>query len=266
MFVALLLIFPSRPLRGIEHYGYDYLMISLLVISFVLLLESITRGIIVWTDAKRLLHSIESQPFSMMISRKDGFTWTFDLEDRHRTDRLRPSPHLAGDGSAQGSTGKGAGVPARASLVPRQGDRASLGLYLDLLAERRKKRKSAPTSTAKTEDDLLDGFQKMQAQLADAAALLLGYLFNRYQERPNHKCELDAEEIKKLRAKPLESLEEWSEYYVSLVYINYIITILLRIRTLAMAAVGIFVLDVLAISSYPFEPRAILRTLCSRYS
>ena len=76
MFVALLLIFPSRPLRGIEHYGYDYLMISLLVISFVLLLESITRGMIVWTDAKRLLHSIESQPFSMMISRKDGFTWT----------------------------------------------------------------------------------------------------------------------------------------------------------------------------------------------
>ncbi len=67
--------------------------------------------------------------------------------------------------------------------------------------------------------------------------------------------------MKRLRCKPLNTFEELSEHYVSLVYINYIITILLRIRTLAMAAVGIFVFDVLAVSSYPFEPRAILRTL-----
>ena len=107
---------------------------------------------------------------------------------------------------------------------------------------------------------LLADFQNLQMKLADAAAVLLTLLQDGYQKHPVHHCELDAESLKKLRATPLKTFEELSEHYVSLVYINYVITILLRIRTLAMAAVGIFVFDVLAVSSYPFEPRAILST------
>ena len=268
--VAALLIVPTRPLRSMEHFTYDYLLIALLLFSFVLLLESTLRGLMVWVDAKRLLRSIDNQPFSEMISRQDGFSWTSiwkigtgSLDSAHRLimaemetlrviqEKVTPSQELP-------------------TLFPTEQVSEVWGIYLALLA-RRRSRGGTPHppilidgSTAPavvSEDALLSNFQKLQQKLADAAGKLLTVLQAGYEERPAIRKELDVETTKKLRAKPFKTFEELSEHYVSLVYVNYVITILLRIRTLAMAAAGIFVFDVLALSSYPFEPRAILRAL-----
>jgi hypothetical protein len=112
-----------------------------------------------------------------------------------------------------------------------------------------------------SESALLFQFSQLQRKLAGSAAKLLELLQSINSNQPELKCELEAKSLKKLREQPPATAKETAEFFVSMVFINYIITILLRIRTLAAAAVGVFVFDVLALNTYPFEPRAGLRTL-----
>ena len=245
-------------------------MMALFVFAFVLLLESMARGLMVWTDAKRLLRAIDGQPFSTMISRQDGFSWTSiwkfgagSLESAHQL--LLPEIEALRVVQSR--------VPATLTLpqlFPETEMKDVWGGYLDILAKRRSRfsqeARDIVASNVKSQDQeeqtLLKNFGKLQHRLADAAAVLLTYLHEEYAKHPKHECGTpDTDALKALRFKPLQSFEEFAEHYLSLVYVNYIVTILLRIRTLAVAAVGIFVLNVLAISSYAFEPRAILRTL-----
>jgi hypothetical protein len=52
-----------------------------------------------------------------------------------------------------------------------------------------------------------------------------------------------------------------AEEFVALVYVNFLITVLLRMRTMVMAAIGMYVFIVLSMNVYPFEPHAALQTL-----
>jgi hypothetical protein len=52
-----------------------------------------------------------------------------------------------------------------------------------------------------------------------------------------------------------------AEEYVALIYVNFLITVLLRIRTMIVCAIGLYVFLVLSVNSYPFEPHPALQTL-----
>lgn len=109
------------------------------------------------------------------------------------------------------------------------------------------------------ETRLLQAYTQVQARFADAAGCLMEGLQAFYSTHPEIVRELDKDSIREARREAPRTSREIAEYFVNTLYMNYIITILLRIRTLAAAAAGIFVFDVLAVNSYPFEPRAFLR-------
>jgi hypothetical protein len=52
-----------------------------------------------------------------------------------------------------------------------------------------------------------------------------------------------------------------AERFVALVYLNFILSVLLRIRTLAMAALGLYIFLLISVNSYPFEPKVTLRSV-----
>ena len=52
-----------------------------------------------------------------------------------------------------------------------------------------------------------------------------------------------------------------AEEFVSMVYANFLTSVLLRIRTLVLEAIGIFLFLLFSISSYPFEPNPDMFTL-----
>jgi hypothetical protein len=58
---------------------------------------------------------------------------------------------------------------------------------------------------------------------------------------------------------PLERL--LAEEYAALIYVNFIVTVLLRIRTMIICAIGLYVFLVLSVNTYPFEPHPALQTL-----
>jgi hypothetical protein len=52
-----------------------------------------------------------------------------------------------------------------------------------------------------------------------------------------------------------------AEEFTALVYVNFLVTVLLRMRTLVICAGGMYVFIVLSVSVYPFEPHPALQSL-----
>ena len=52
-----------------------------------------------------------------------------------------------------------------------------------------------------------------------------------------------------------------AEEYVALIYVNFLVTVLLRIRTMIVCAIGLYVFLVLSLNAYPFEPHPALQSL-----
>ena len=273
----LLLTVPHWPLQSMEHYSYDRLLVGLLIVSFLLLLESALRILAVWTDARRLLRALEGQPFRYMISRIGGFSWTSiwkigagSLSTAHSliTRELEALQVL----HAQLKMSTTATKQQREDIFPQDQLALVWTIYNGLLSGENPleaptgitgstRAPDVPANIEVSESSLLFQFSKLQTMLAGTAAKLLDLLQSINSARPELKCELEVESLKKLREQPPATAKEIAEFFVSMVFINYIITILLRIRTLAAAVVGVFVFDVLALNMYPFEPRAGLRTL-----
>lgn len=149
----------------------------------------------------------------------------------------------------------------RSQLVPGLQISSVWNLYEDLLKMRRSPGCQNLAGFRERETALLQAYSELQARFALSATYLLKSLNVYYSCHPEINCELDAESLKEAQQEAPATCREIAEHFVSMIYINYIVTILLRIRALAVAAAGIFVFDVLALNSYPFEPRAVLRAL-----
>jgi hypothetical protein len=52
-----------------------------------------------------------------------------------------------------------------------------------------------------------------------------------------------------------------AEEYVALIYVNFLVSVLLRLRTMVMCTGGMYVFIVLAINTYPFEPHLALQSM-----
>jgi hypothetical protein len=274
MIVVLLLTIPARPIRSLEATGYDHVLLVTIIFSFILLLESAMRALVVWMDLKSLLRSLDYQRFAPMMFRIGGFSWSFiwkigsgSLVKAHclilrEMETLRKASKLCGAEADE--------------LYPDTAVTKVWAIYIRLLKQKGKgidpNIAASITATNATavgapgadldfsETGMLLAFGELQQRLAKAGAQLLESLQVFYVE-PEITCEVQGEEAKSLRGHPPESAKGVCEFFVCMLYINYIISVLLRIRTLAMAAVGMYVLDVIALNVYPFEPRVILHSL-----
>lgn len=282
LFIVMLLTYPARAIRSLEPAFYDRLLLGLLITSFVLLLESSFRVMTVWMSLRRLLRALDGHPFRHMIGRIGGFSWksiwmtgSGSLTTAHclilrQIDALRvveskvilPSKNVAEEDELFPKSLMGRVWQIYFDLLKAKDEKGMTLLLRDLQTQAI----AAPATPVKgkldgSETGLLNEFGKLQERLAGAAGWLLCALLPYYKRNPEIACELDIASTRELQGHPPNSPKGILEYYVCMVYINYIVSALLRIRGLAMAAVGIYVLDVVALNSYPFEPRAILRSL-----
>lgn len=131
--------------------------------------------------------------------------------------------------------------------------------YEKLLEEGMKRRGYRSAILRNKEIRLLAAYSRVQGKFANAAGSLIGGLMRYYPSHPEIVRELDADAVKQAQKDVPQSVRDIAEYFVNMLYMNYIITVLLRIRSLAAATAGLFVFQVLALNSYPFQPRAFLR-------
>ena len=105
---------------------------------------------------------------------------------------------------------------------------------------------------------LLRRVETLQKEMARTAGVLAkSVLSPLWAEEPALTVSTD----ERVAATPLPVYRAMAEEYVALVYVNFLVSVLLRIRTLVVCAGGLFVLIVLSLNTYPFEPRPALQAL-----
>lgn len=73
---------------------------------------------------------------------------------------------------------------------------------------------------------------------------------------------VSGEDLKQDKDSPELSLStRLAERFVALVYLNFILTVLLRMRTLAITVGGLYIFLLISVNSYPFEPKVTLRSV-----
>jgi hypothetical protein len=108
---------------------------------------------------------------------------------------------------------------------------------------------------------LMDKFGELQQQLAKTGGVLLGCLLQPLWRDSALPVASDLPDELKKNAPAKSPIEVLAEEFVSLIYANFLTSVLLRIRSLVLEAIGIFLLLLFSISSYPFEPNPDMFTL-----
>src|SRR5262249_9183848 len=118
---------------------------------------------------------------------------------------------------------------------------------------------SSGASQCSSEQALMVRVEVMQRLIARAGAAVLRYvLVPFWLEEKMPVVSQDKELIPREKLPPLRSV---AEEFVALVYVNFIVSVLLRIRCFVLCAIGLYVSLVLSTSVYPFEPHPGLQAL-----
>jgi hypothetical protein len=104
----------------------------------------------------------------------------------------------------------------------------------------------------------MQGIETIQAAMAKMTALLITDVLKPLWDEESTPVVSVDEKIVKM---PLAPLRVLAEEYSALTYVNFLVTVLLRMRTMVMSAIGMFVFIMLSMNVYPFEPHPALQTL-----
>jgi hypothetical protein len=107
-------------------------------------------------------------------------------------------------------------------------------------------------------EELMNGVQLLQKEMAKTAAVLIKGMLKPLWDEEEALVVSSDDRIEKTS---LPVYRAMAEEYVALVYVNFLVSVLLRIRTLVISAGGMYVFIVLSMNTYPFEPHPALQTL-----
>jgi hypothetical protein len=105
---------------------------------------------------------------------------------------------------------------------------------------------------------LMGRVEALQKEMARTAGVMIRDILRPLWEEDG---ELAVSSDKRVQESPLPLYRAMAEEYAALVYVNFLVSVLLRIRTLVISAGGMYVLIVLSLNTYPFEPHPALQSL-----
>jgi hypothetical protein len=106
---------------------------------------------------------------------------------------------------------------------------------------------------------LMKRVESLQKEMAKTGAILIRDVLKPMWEEDEGAPAVSSDD--RLAKTPLLPFRAMAEEYAALVYVNFLVSVLLRIRTLVISAGGLYVFIVMAINVYPFEPHPALQTL-----
>jgi hypothetical protein len=295
LLVAMLFVDLDHPVQTVEGFAYDIAYSALLGIMIATLLGTLLKLVWCWFKCRKMLAGLDRLPLREAFSRLKGLSWqsmwnpggstlretykimsraleslgrlelilkendpktpfTADGKDKvvkeiERTKRIREKVHCLYEEIVHGDSSKPREKNCAAtSEVSSSG---ALSRFLRSSGRRAREAKLMPLLTRRV--------GMLQKQLARTAAFVLADILKPWwaQDRSPVVSEEDQPEKKSLP--PTQIL---GEEYMALIYVNFLITVLLRMRTLVVCAAGLFVFIVLSVNVYPFEPHPALQTLC----
>ena len=281
--IFLLTGFTLNFIRTIEPSRFDkYQLFPLLAIASAGLIGTTLRLWTIWFRARQLLLTLDSSLLRRGFQRLEGFSWkpiwkfggVGSLSEYQRIlarerEALQSAVNVlpALEASKEKidlalkqtrsafETAKGYAYPASFAMLRSKTERTTKAyirtLYSDIRALFSLREWAA---NRKAQQKLITQFGHFQEGVALAAHDALAYLADRWQhekeEPKRHRGQETADELK-TRA---------CERFVSLVYTSFLLVVFARMRTLIVAISGMYILILLALTLYPFEPRPAIQT------
>ena len=249
-----LLVGSLHPLRTIEPWRFDRVTMPLfLIIAWAGLVGTTLRLWSIWFRAHQLLSVLDSVPLRRGFQRLEGFSWKpiWKFGGGGALDEYRRV--LAREREA---------LESAVNLLPQLESskqkinrrfRQTLSWYRIARSFKRPFSLRDWAARRKAEQRLIEHFGSFQNGVALAARDALDYLAERWsqeKEEPRRRAGQATEDELKTRA---------CERFVSLVYVSFLLAVLARIRTLIVAIGGMYILILLAMTLYPFEPKAAIQ-------
>jgi hypothetical protein len=274
----------GHPLLSLETRHFEWVYVVSLAVIAVALLGTLFRLLVIWLECRKILTTLDRFPLRRAFGELH-FSWdpiwrlggdlglelsrlvARQLETLEQL-RLKAEPEKANEGAGRLLN------EIERSIAARNEMRRNLEEYV-----RARGSDSQLEPLASKQPDPSDYFitkcQPLQEMIAKTCAEALKYLQPKWWGKEGLmlrevgskddgeksitvvccKGEKDDEEEKE----PSLSTR-LAERFVALVYLNFILVVLLRMRTLGIAVAGLYVFLLLSVDSYPFEPRTALRS------
>ncbi|HEY1925690.1 MAG TPA: hypothetical protein VGG58_10565 [Candidatus Acidoferrum sp.] len=267
-----------HPVQTFEGRNYDWMYFFLVLLWVVLFLGCLSRLMWVWNECRRFLSGLDNLPLRDAFRNLQDFSWSLiwaptgsalrdsfkyvsrELQSLRRLQTAvqadLASSHLLPEFPVQ--NGRGCGLRAVKTQIDRSFSLQARALReFDKIAEVTNENPEALEKIA----SLMDTFGELQQQLAKTAGAVLKCFLGPSWREDVLPVASDLPKDWKNKPDDKTPMELVAEEFVSLVYANFLTSVLLRIRTLVLEAIGIFLFLLFSISSYPFEPNPDMFTL-----
>ncbi|HLK05347.1 MAG TPA: hypothetical protein VKT53_12975 [Candidatus Acidoferrum sp.] len=263
-----------RPVLSMEGAAYDRWYAILLFFSLAVFLGCLFRLRAIWNECRRLLGGLDSLPLREAFGRLQDFSWSLlwspsgstmrdayklvsrELECLGRLELALRDRERSGCPELSPESAKTVNDALADVFSAVRRARAQYNAAMEL---REKKcfwilRSDHPEAAGR----MIREFALVQKLLARFAGILMKEILVSLWAQNLSPVASSVPREARGEKKPFQRI---AEEYVSLVYANFLTSILLRMRTLVMESVGIYLFLLLSISFYPFEPNPAMFTL-----
>ncbi len=295
MAVVVWLADKSHPLRTFEEHNYERLIGALILGILYLLAASAFRLQAIWQEFRALLNALDSYPIRSAFRNVKGFSWTplwnmgsgslgeFQRLLSRQFETMRCALVRAGGQLGAADTNRTFTALLRTYDLALQ--RRAAGILVRAPHKYWKRRVTTDTV-------LIQRLARLQVEVGRVATEALLLAANYWPTREAISFNGDEKSVREElmplgvavaalhsqssipacypflafqqdRERQKQETEQMigaCEQFVAYVYLNFILVVVVRIRTLILAISGIFVFLSLALSVYPFEPQVVLRS------
>jgi hypothetical protein len=281
--VTLLALGRDLPVQSVEGTAFDWGFTVILCVMVAAFLGCLTKLVWTWQKCHQVLAGLDRLPLRSAFGRMKDLSWhsfwnpggstlreTYKVMMRAIESMTRLLALVENWNTPMTESARRcARIQIRKTLEVRQ---SVSEIYAKIMAHKTKKEEDAKSSWWKkilawcAEDSwngrqlkhLMTRVEALQKEMAKTGAVLIsGMLQPLWDEEEAPVVSTD----ERLAKTPLPAYRAIAEEYVALVYVNFLVSVLLRIRTLVIAACGMYVFIVMSMNVYPFEPHPALQTL-----
>ena len=268
-----------HPVKSLEGQGYDVVYGWLLGLIIFILILGLARLAVVWLELRGLLIYLDQFPLRRSFERLEGFTWkpiwrlgTGAAQDSYRLiwRQFDSLEHLWNEGIGD--------LDLKEAVEKARAERNRFAAELEEMHMQDEQQKESKSKGKKIVSSIrmlfkpqpgwvkkwIEDLEELQKQLATTCGAALKYLSGVWgSEKDVDMFEVSRREKDRQPAKkPKEGrTTQLAEQFVCLFYLNFILSVIFRMRTLVMSAAGIYVFALFSFSSYPFEPRSSFHVL-----
>jgi len=260
-----------HPVQSVEGAGFDWVYALCLFTTLTVLLGCLSRLVSLWHESRRFLGALDILPLRDAFKRLQDFNWSLiwstsgsafrdsyklvsrEIENLSRLKRLIHLRPQAGEVELCKSTIALIDAEIQEVFNLRDGTQKH---YAGLLKPSDSQQTEGNESCAVAE--LVSSYALLQKQLGKMAGLILREVLAVYWAQSLAPV---ASNLPEEWAPKKTGCQLVAEEYVSLVFGNFLTSALLRMRTLVMETIGIYLFLLLSISLYPFEPNPEMFTL-----